>query len=99
MNKTQWQHALIAVIIQLATGWFMGWWQAGALAVAVFWAREYAQVEYRIRERTGRSLTAMWPWHVLRPEWWTKDGVLDWVIAAVCCAAVALLMPQILAAP
>tara|TARA_R110001583_G_scaffold34551_1_gene115847 strand:- start:208 stop:510 length:303 start_codon:yes stop_codon:yes gene_type:complete len=96
MNITQLQHVIIALVIQLALGLLMGWWQAGALATAVFFAREYAQVEYRIRSKTGLSLTDMMPWHVLQPRWWTLDGLLDWITPAVCCAAVAQLMPVLL---
>jgi len=43
-NRTHLEHTVIALVIQ------------GALATAVFFAREYAQVEYRIRARTGRTL-------------------------------------------
>ena len=89
LNKTNYQHALIAVLIQIALGPIMGWWQAGALAVAIFWAREYAQAEYKCRARTGMTLTALWPWHVLKAEYWSRDAMWDWVLPGVCCAGMA----------
>ena len=54
MNRTNWQHALIAVLIRLALGWVMGWWQAGALAVA----RAQGQVleQHRMRGTDLRKL-------------------------------------------
>jgi len=112
LNKTNWQHALLAVLIQLATALICAWLlpmtgitltplnvgllAGGLLAVGIFFAREYAQVEYRIRSRTGRSLTALWPWHVLQPRWWTRDGVWDWLLCAAACGVVGWLAATLL---
>jgi hypothetical protein len=89
VNVTNWEHAFYAMCIQLLLWAFIGPWCAGLLAVSVFAAREYAQVEYKIRAATGLTLTELQPWHVLRKQWWSKDAILDIVIPAICVFALA----------
>lgn len=91
MNKTNFEHGFIAVIIQIPLAFLIGWWAAGAVAVAVFVGREYGQVEYKVRARTGRSLTDMMPWHVLNAKYWSLDAVLDMVVPVVMCSSVAFI--------
>lgn len=79
MNRTNHEHGVIALVIQLALGWWIGWEVAGAVVVAIFFGREYGQAEYKCRARTGLTLTQLMPWHVLKREYWTKDGIFDFI--------------------
>lgn len=90
-NKTHLEHIVIALLIQLALWSLVGLEAAGLFAVAIFIGREYAQVEYKVRDRTGRSLTNMMPWHVMKLKYWSADAVLDWVCPAIACGILWLL--------
>ena len=96
MNKTNIEHMAFGAVLQFMIGFILlaslgyGWafTLGGVAAGAVFFGREYAQVEYRIRERTGQTLTMLMPWHVLKPDEWTKDGLIDFVGVWVVCAVI-----------
>lgn len=77
MNRTNVEHAVFAVGLQILLWPVCGLAIGGIIASSLFFGREYAQVEYKVRSRTGRSLTDMMPWHVLKPSLWSKDAVLD----------------------
>ena len=91
MNRTNFDHAVIAVIIQFALWPILGLYSSGIFAVAVFIGREYAQVEYKVRDDTGISLTNMMPWHIMKMKYFTLDGFLDWFIPAIFCFCIAAL--------
>ena len=91
MNWTNFEHALFAVLIQLSLFPVLGWVGAGAVAIAFLAGREYAQVEYKVRNATGRSLTKMMPWH-LRPKYWSLDTVLDVLIPVIAVTAVVFIV-------
>lgn len=92
LNVTNFEHAIFAMLLQVALSFVMDVAAAGAVAVAVFFGREYAQVEYSIRAQTGRSLTAMMPWHVLKPRLWSVDAVMDVMLPAIGCATIAIML-------
>lgn len=85
MNRTQFEHAFFAVLIQCLFAPLVGLAAGGMIAVFGIFMREYAQVEYQIREKTGMSLTQLMPWHVLKPGLWSLDAMLDWIVPAVFC--------------
>lgn len=92
MNRTQFEHAALALLIQLIFAVFIGIVAGGVAAVFGVFMREYSQVEYQLREKTGMSLTKMQFWHVLKPRLWSLDAKLDWLIPAAGCAAAAYLV-------
>lgn len=98
MNKTQLEHALIALLIQLALWPFMGLWLAGALACALFLGRELAQNEYRLANRRGWLWGDTLPvrWHEGLWRGWTLDSVLDIAAPVVACACAAWWLPRLL---
>ncbi len=96
MNQTNFEHMAFGLIMQFIVGFILlaagigyGWafTVGGCIASAFFFAREYAQVEYKIRARSGKTLTDLMPWDVLQPDEWTKDGVIDfvgvWIVSAL----------------
>ena len=89
LNRTHAEHAVFAALIQLALAPIMGPVNAGIAATLVFFAREYAQVEYKMRDYDGASIARLMPWDVLRSRHWSADGVLDFLVPAVTCAFVA----------
>ncbi|MBW5800636.1 hypothetical protein [Halomonas elongata] len=56
MIKTALAHAVIAVIIQLLLGQFIGYTAAGAIAVTFYASREITQHEYKLGIHRG------WVW-------------------------------------
>lgn len=89
INKTNIEHGVIAVIIQLSLACWMGLEHAGIVAVAAFAAREYAQAEHKARAKTGRTLTDMMPWHLFNREYWSLDALMDVVVPAIAVSAAA----------
>lgn len=92
MNRTHLEHAVIALVIQLALMGFIGAWHAGGLAVALFLGREIAQHEYKLGVERGwqwgQTLPVKWWEGVIRG--WTRDSAFDLLAPALICAALAL---------
>lgn len=85
MNRTQFEHAFFALLIQLALSPVVGMDGGGVAAVFGMFMREFAQVEYQLRAKSGMTLTQIMPWHVLKPRLWSLDGMLDWLVPALFC--------------
>ena len=90
MDKTPIEHALIAVVVQVAFGMWLGDWIAGAaLACTWFVAREHTQAEYRWIAKFGgglrSSLRAM-GW--IDKRVWDIGSVLDFAAPIAACVAV-----------
>ncbi|WP_447894242.1 hypothetical protein [Vreelandella sp. GE22] len=95
MKRSYLEHALIAVLIQLAL-WLV-WanvWAAGAIAVAIFLGREIAQNEYRVANRRGWSWGRAMPvaWYEGAWRGWTMKSVLDALVPLLACLLVSLLL-------
>ncbi|WP_422156417.1 hypothetical protein KV699_07255 [Vreelandella titanicae] len=93
MNKTQLEHALIALLIQLALWPFVGMWIAGAIAVTLFLGREISQNEYRLAKNREWQWGEVLPvgWHEGLWRGWTKDAVFDVMAPLVACLVFAWL--------
>lgn len=92
MNRTNFEHAAYAMLIQAAIGLITGDWFAGAcFSVAFFLGREHAQAEERyIKANGGVRANAKWPeFGALQPKLWNIDSVLDFVAPAVCVVLMA----------
>ncbi|CAB5194581.1 hypothetical protein UFOVP171_12 [uncultured Caudovirales phage] len=59
----EFEHLLIALVVQAAMGWLTGnWWAGAALMSGVLMGREHAQAEYKWIERYGQGRRANLPW-------------------------------------
>lgn len=87
MNRTHFEHAVIALVMQAVIGLLTGNWWAGAAAGAYFFlGREHAQAEAKVRKEG-------WSKHpyfeCLAPRYWSADALLDWITPAVVVVMVA----------
>lgn len=88
------EHAVPALLIQVAIALLLRNWPAGA-AAACAWSisREITQAEYRWIEQFGGGLRANMPWWggLDRRVWLQADPWLDWVLPSLLALAIALL--------
>lgn len=93
IDLTPIEHAVAAVAVQ--SGWALAMgdlWAGAALGIAIFVGREHAQAEYRyIHANGGNRYATPLPAELacLHPRWWSKDSVLDVVVPASACLALA----------
>lgn len=93
MNRTSFEHAAIAVLIQVGIALLTDNWLAGGCAAAfVFIGREHAQAEYRWIAAFGSGYRANMPaWGGFDPRVWNKlDPWLDWLLPSASVGAVYL---------
>lgn len=93
MNKTHFEHAVFALLMQLPFGLFGYWWLGAAFAIGFFVGREHAQAEERYIKANGgvRADTKLPPeFGALQPKLWSVDSVLDFVAPAVCAVLIAI---------
>ncbi|HDR2363360.1 TPA: hypothetical protein QCH64_001612 [Enterobacter asburiae] len=83
-------HAVIAVVIQVTSGFLLGEWAAGG-AIGCMWfiAREHTQAEYRWIAKFGAGKRANMPWWG-GFSWraWNLPSLLDWFVPVLACAVV-----------
>ena len=90
MNKTNFTHALWALLMQAAVGLPTGDWFAGALLGGGFFvAREHAHEQVDIQRRTGVAVAAQNP--LLGFKWTSTDRILDAAFPVAAVSAVWLL--------
>lgn len=92
MNRTNFEHAVFAVLMQLPFGLFGYWWVGAALAIGFFLGREHAQAEERYIKANGgvRANTKIPPeFGALQPKLWNTDSILDFVAPALCVILIA----------
>lgn len=79
MNRTNFEHLFVALILQAIPGFLMGDWLVGAvLATGIFIGREHAQREYLISDPAklvGYEALDFWRWEL--------DEILDLAFPAV----------------
>ena len=79
MNRSNLEHLIVALLIQVLTGLFSGEWVLGAIAASfLFLGREHAQREYKIGDPSkliGYEALDFWRW--------SRDGLLD-LLVPVC---------------
>lgn len=83
-------HAVIAVVIQMTSGFLLGEWVAGG-AIGCMWfiAREHTQAEYRWIAQFGAGKRANMPWWGgLSWRAWNLPSLLDWLVPVLACAVV-----------
>lgn len=85
MLKTAAAHALVAVAIQVALSFWIGWIGGGVAGMAFYLGREITQHEYK-----GGSWDKDLPWHYGITHHWTLDSVLDLAAPAIAVTGVAV---------
>jgi len=86
MNRTNFEHAGYALLMQLPFGLFGYWWVGAALAIGFFLGREHAQQEYKLGT-VGKS-----PWPAFDFRKWSLDAKLDLLFPVVAVLIVAGVM-------
>lgn len=79
MNRTHFEHAGFALLMQGAVWLLTGNAFAGALlAIGFFWGREHAQAEYKAINADYDGKRANMPWYAgFKPKYWSLDALLD----------------------
>ena len=94
MNRTHFEHAGFALLMQGAVWLLTGNLLAGALlAIGFFFGREHSQAEYKAINADFGGKRANMPWYAgFKPKYWTLDGLLDVAAPAVAVLAVWLIV-------
>lgn len=100
MNRTHFEHATVALVVQIVLGLITGnWWGGAAAGAFLFIGREHAQAEYRWIETYGNHHRANLPWlGGLDPRVWRGhyDSWLDWLTPTVAVVGVACIVEYVL---
>ena len=88
MNRSNFEHAGFALLIQGAVWLLTGNLLAGTLlAIGFFFGREHSQAEYKAINTDFGGKRANMPWYAgFNPKYWTLDAKLDVLFPAVFCA-------------
>lgn len=87
MNKSNWEHVIFAVLMQLAIGIpFGNWWGGALLAIGFFAGREHSQREYQITK--GFPVGDLNPFQGFKG--WSPDSKRDFYPAAGAVTAIAI---------
>ena len=88
MNRTNFEHAAYALIIQLIIGLLtQNWWAGAAAGMAFFIGREHAQREYQIGNPSKLK-----PWQGFDIWRWSLDSKLDALFPIIATTALALMV-------
>ena len=90
MNKTNLEHALYALLMQLPFLLFGYPWTGAAFAIAWFISREHSERETQVARITGRLKKELKPWDGFTG--WDADRRLDVIIPAAVCIIIAILI-------
>jgi hypothetical protein len=90
MNRSNFEHAGFALLMQGAVWLLTGNLLAGALlAIGFFFGREHSQAEYKAINTDFGGKRANMPWYAgFKPKYWSTDAKLDTLFPAVFCAMV-----------
>ena len=83
MNRTNYEHTAIALMIMGLIGFTTGaWFWAAMIPIAIFVSREHAQYERKRKDAGEHNLLASFAaWR------WGLDSTLDWLFPTVACLA------------
>ena len=90
MNRSNFEHAGFALLIQGVVWLLTGNLLAGALlAIGVFFGREHAQAEYKAIKTDFDGKRANMPWYAgFKPKYWSMDAKMDLLFPFVSCLLV-----------
>lgn len=88
MNRTNFEHAVYALIIQLIIGLLTNnWWAGMAAGSALFIGREHAQREFEISKPH-----LLKPWEGFDVWRWSLDAKLDALFPIIATTALAIMV-------
>jgi uncharacterized membrane protein YjgN (DUF898 family) len=89
MNRTHFEHAGFALLMQCAVWLLTGNLLAGTLlAIGFFFGREHSQAEYKAINTDFGGKRANMPWYAgFNPKYWTLDAMLDLLAPVLVCFA------------
>jgi hypothetical protein len=92
MNRTNFEHAGYALVMQGALWLLTGSLLTGAvLAIGFFFGREHAQAEYKAINTDFNGKRADTPWYAgFNPKYWSLDAALDVLFPTAAVLAVFL---------
>jgi hypothetical protein len=90
MNRTHFEHAGLALLMQGAVWLLTGNAFAGALlAIGFFFGREHSQAEYKAINTDFDGKRANMPWYAgFKPKYWSTDAKMDLLFPLVSCLLV-----------
>lgn len=92
MNRTNFEHAFFALLMQIAAWPIFGPWGGVWITLAYFWSREVAQRELHLKHFYGfDTLNKLKPFEGWRFWEWALDSKLDVALPLVATAGIALL--------
>jgi len=87
MNRTNFEHAAYALLMQLPFGLLGHWWVGAALSIGFFLGREHAQAQDKINDYSFHGdLAAFRVWQ------WPLDAKLDLLFPVVSVTCIAWLL-------
>lgn len=94
MNRSNFEHAGFALLIQGAVWLLTGNLLAGALlAIGFFFGREHSQAEYKAINADFDGKRANMPWYAgFKPKYWSLDAALDLAFPVVACSLLYFVM-------
>ena len=90
MNKTNFQHAVYAILMQSPFLLLGHAWTGAVFAIAWFISREHAQRENQVSRITGKLVKELKPWEGFTG--WDLDRRLDALFPVIATSLVALLV-------
>ena len=88
MNRTNFEHAVYALAMQIVIGLLtQNWWAGAAFGSAFFIGREHAQREYQIGNPSKLK-----PWQGFDIWRWSLDAQLDAAFPIIATTALALMV-------
>jgi len=90
MNRSNFEHAGFALLMQGAVWLLTGNLLAGALlAIGFFWGREHSQAEYKAIATDFGGKRANMPWYAgFKLKYWSTDAKMDLLFPLVSCLLV-----------
>jgi hypothetical protein len=94
MNRSNFEHAGFALLMQGAVWLLTGNLLAGALlAIGFFFGREHSQAEYKAINTDFGGKRANMPWYAgFKPKYWSLDAALDVLFPTAAVLVVLLLV-------
>ena len=93
MNRSNWEHVVIALCMQLLVAVPTGnWWGGALLGLGFFAGREIAQRKYRIARDLGVEPRDVPEIEALHLTEWSRDQLLDLIPATITVIGVAWLV-------
>lgn len=87
MNRTNFEHAGYALLMQLPFGLLGYWWVGAALAIGFFFGREHSQREEIISDDERRN-----PFPAFKVWEWSTDSQLDLLFPIIAVLTIAGMM-------